>query len=61
MSHEDGSVLFSKLKEGRMPRLEEVLDALETKLKAGRGGRIVFMYLRRYFFTNPLPCQKVTL
>ena len=34
VSHEDGSVLFSKLKEGRMPRLEEVLEALEMKLKA---------------------------
>ena len=27
-------MLFSKLKEGRMPRLEEVLEALEMKLKA---------------------------
>ena len=34
MSHEDGSVLFSKLKEGRLPRAEEILEALEMKLKA---------------------------
>lgn len=33
VSHEDGSMLFSKLKEGRLPRAEEILEALETKLK----------------------------
>ncbi len=34
VSHEDGTVLFSKLSEGRMPRLEEVLQVLEDKMKA---------------------------
>ena len=34
VSHEDGTVLFSKLAQGRMPRLEEVLEALENKMKA---------------------------
>ena len=34
VSHEDGTVLFSKLASGRMPRLEEVLEALENKMKA---------------------------
>mmetsp|Transcript_18218 Transcript_18218/g.29121 ORF Transcript_18218/g.29121 Transcript_18218/m.29121 type:complete len:104 (+) Transcript_18218:264-575(+) len=32
--HEDGSLLFSRLKEGRLPRVEEILEALEAKLRA---------------------------
>jgi selT/selW/selH-like putative selenoprotein len=34
VTHEDGTTLFSKLATGRAPRLEEVLEALERKLKA---------------------------
>ena len=32
--HEDGTTLFSKLQHGRLPRLEEVLESLEQKMKA---------------------------
>ena len=45
VTHEDGTALFSKLAEGRPPRLEEVLEAIERKMKAdgvdpfkGKGG-----------------------
>ena len=33
MTHEDGTELFSKLKLGRPPRVEEVLEAIERKFK----------------------------
>jgi hypothetical protein len=34
VTHEDGTELFSKLKLGRPPRVEEVLEAIERKFKA---------------------------
>ena len=34
VTHEDGTALFSKLAAGRPPRLEEVLEAIEQKMKA---------------------------
>lgn len=34
VTHEDGTELFSKLKHGRPPRVEEVLEAIERKFKA---------------------------
>ena len=34
MTHEDGTVLFSKLDAGRAPEALEVLEALEAKLRA---------------------------
>jgi len=34
VTHEDDTVLFSKLKEGRLPRPEEILEALEKKFEA---------------------------
>ena len=32
VSLEDGNVLFSKLKEGRLPRAEEIIEALEKAM-----------------------------
>ena len=34
VTHEDGTELFSKLKVGKIPRLEDVLEALEQKMVA---------------------------
>ena len=45
VTHEDGTALFSKLAEGRPPRLEEVLEAIERKIS--RRGRPVQRQRRR--------------